>query len=77
MSVIYHINNIYIARISCYLHLGLYIYYFTFQYNRYVDKSFLTNTDNIVGVMHVLPILTCSVKQIYIYMYVGRTVDRY
>lgn len=38
MSVIYHINNIYIARISCHLHLGLYIYYFTFQYNRYVDQ---------------------------------------
>lgn len=32
LSVIYHINNIYIARISCHLHLGLYIYYFTFQY---------------------------------------------
>lgn len=73
MSVIYHINNIYIARISCHLHLGLYIYYFTFQYNRYVDKSFLTNTDNIVGVMHVLPILTCSVKQIYIYIHVCGT----
>lgn len=65
MFVIYHINNIYCSyQLSPTSRPIVYRYDLTFQYNRYVDKPFLTNTDNIVGVMHVLPILTRSMKQI-------------
>lgn len=64
MFVIYHIYNIYCSYQLSPTSSIVYRYDLTFQYNRYVDKSFLTNTDNIVGVMHVLPILTRSMKQI-------------
>lgn len=65
MFVIYHINNIYCSyQLSPTSRPIVYRYDLTFQYNRYVDKSFLTNTDNIVGVVHVLPILTRSMKPI-------------
>lgn len=57
MFVIYHINNIYCSyQLSPTSRPIVYRYDLTFQYNRYVDKSF--------GVMHVLPILTRSMKPI-------------